>query len=56
MRGPCLGVNDNEIVSQLVLLSSIGGVVTLHGWLHFVVGEVIPLAGHNEQLTPLRES
>ena len=29
--------------------------VALHGWLHFVAGEVIPHTGHDEQLSRLRE-
>ena len=49
------GFDDNEILSQRVLLSSIGCVVALHGSLHFVAGEVIPDTGHDEQLSLLRE-
>ena len=29
--------------------------VSLHGWLHFVAGDVIPHTGHDEQLSRLRE-
>ena len=52
--GLAWGFDDNEILSQRVLLSS-SGVVALHGWLHFVAGEVIPHTGQNEQLSRLRE-
>jgi hypothetical protein len=29
--------------------------VALHGWLHFLAGEIIPHIGHDEQLSRLRE-
>ena len=29
--------------------------VALHGWLHFLAGEIIPHIGHDEQLSSLRE-
>ena len=29
--------------------------VALHGWLHFVAGEIIPHRGHDEQLSRVRE-
>ena len=51
--GPAGGLDDNEILSQRVLLSSI--VVALHRWSHFVAGEVVPHTRHNEQLSRLRE-
>ena len=51
--GLARGFEDNEKILANGFFCRL--LVALHGWLHFVAGEVIPLTGHDEQLSRLRE-
>ena len=53
--GLAWGFNDNQILSQRVLLLFISGVVAFHGWLQLVAGEVAPHTGRDKQVSRLGE-